>query len=294
MLRRKEMDKALQLKHAMKDGTLTSFEAAKPYLDGSELFQKLLKEFEENNLNLLHRLIELAEIPFSYKYKKVQNWRDKLAELTFCGEGFSLSGKKNDLLACYNAMITTVLMKLNYPDYEKIEKGIWWIVNYQNTARNIENKWPGKGIQKYGGCMKSTPCYIGVVKSMVSLSEFRKNCDAKKSAINLKLSQGLEYILEHKVYKRKRTDMPITKDMTKLTYPFTYKTNVVEILGLLGDNQMLYDQRSGEARTLVLQKRKKEGCWRINSHYKPKYWVEFDSLKQPAEWLTFRLKEILG
>ena len=282
------MDSALELKIKVSENQVNSFPEARPYLEKSALFQTLLAEFELTSINLLHRLIELSEIPYSQEYEQTQKWRDKLADLTFCGEGFSLTGKKDDLLACYNAMITTVLIKLDYPDLNRISKGVDWILTYQNTRRNQTNNWKGKGIQKYGGCMKSTPCFIGVVKSMVTLTEFKKK--RKNQHLDNKLKSGIEYILEHKVYKRKSTDQPITKDITKLTYPFTYKTNIIEILRLLRDNRTLNDTRIREAKEFLFKKQKKDGSWKINASYKPKHWVDFDHSNSKAEWLNYEIK----
>ncbi|MDN5204219.1 hypothetical protein QQ008_22695 [Fulvivirgaceae bacterium BMA10] len=287
------MDAALELKHKIKEQLISTFEEAKPYLDGSTVFQNLLADFEITSLNLLHRLLEISEIPFSYNYKKVQVWRDKLAENTFCGEGFSLSGKKDDLLACYNAMITSVLIILRYENLEQVQQGINWILKYQNIKRNSNNLWKGKGILKYGGCMKSTPCYIGVIKSMISLSEANRKGELRSHELNAKLKNGLEYILEHKVYKRKSADIPITKDITKFTYPFTYKTNLIEILRLLKANDLLNDNRCDESKRFILKKQKEDGFWRVNSFYKPKFWVDFDKPKEKAEWISFEINEML-
>jgi len=288
------MDAALELKIKILENPTFSFEEAQLYLEKSDVFQNLLEDFETTSLHLLHRLIQLSEIPFSQEYKKVQIWRDTLANLTFCNEGFSLTGKKDDLLACYNAMITTVLIKLDYPNTNQISKGIDWILKYQNTQRNQINKWKGKGIQKYGGCMKLTPCYIGITKSMITLTAFKKRFISENENINNKLKSGLEYILEHKVYKRRSTGEPITKDITKLTYPFTYKTNILELLRLLKENQLMDDERTTEVKKLILGKQKKDGFWRSNSFYQPKYWVTFDPPKEKAEWISFEIKHLMN
>ncbi|MCG8577836.1 MAG: hypothetical protein MI810_23360 [Flavobacteriales bacterium] len=288
------MDSALELKQKYQDKLISNVEQAIPYLEQSSLFQNLLIDFEMNNLNLLHRLIQIAEIPFSYYHPKVSSWRDQLAQNTFCEEGFSLNGEKDDLLACYNAMITSVLFELKYENISQLQAGINWILKYQNVDRNRENKWNGKAIHKYGGCMKSTPCYIGIVKSMITLTAAKKRKDLNIEKVQPKLNKGLEYILDHQLYQRKSNSAPITKDITKLTYPFTYKTNLIEILRLLKSNDKLEDQRSSNALEFILKKQKKDGFWRVNSFYKPKFWVDFDLPKQKAEWISFEVKAIVN
>jgi len=289
------MDSALTLKKLVYEKQLTAAEEAQVYLNESNIFQQLLvADFEENSLNLLHRLNQLAEIPFADSNQKVQHWCNKLAELTFCQEGFSLTGKRSDLLACYNAMITTVLIKLNFQDLSPIHKGLSWINFYQNVERGCQNNWDGKGILKYGGCMQSTPCFIGVVKSMIALSEANKRSFELPKTSHKKLQQGLEYILEHEVYHRLSNGAPITKDIVKLTYPFTYKVNLIEILRLLKNNNLINDKRCNAAKNFIKSKKKKDGYWRINSFYKPNHWVDFDLPKTKGLWLTQEIQAILN
>ncbi|MCG8309783.1 MAG: hypothetical protein MI975_20475 [Cytophagales bacterium] len=289
------MDSTLILKQKVDDQSIKTYREAKPFLDESDLFKQLLSKFELTGLNLLHRLIELSEIPFSYMNESVQLWRDQLADGTFCGDGFSLSGKADDLLACYNAMITSVLIKLNYHKTEKIESGIHWILKYQNTERNQENLWKGKGILKYGGCMKSAPCFIGVVKSMIALSDYKYEQPIKaNNSVDHKLNKGLEYILDHEVYKRKSNNSPVTKDITKLTYPFTYKTNLIEILRLLKRNGLIKDSRCSAALEALNKKQKKDGSWYVNRFYLPKGWIEFDKPNESGKWISYEIKKLLN
>lgn len=287
------MDAALALKKQFDQQQITTFAEAKGYLDNSILFHQLQEEFELTSLNLLHRLLELMEIPFADQYEKVQKWRDQLADMTFCGDGFSLSGKSNDILACYNAMITHVLMRLNFSNHPQINAGVEWIIQYQNISRGVACLWKGESINKYGGCMKSTPCYIGVVKSMLVLSQAVQRKEFGDLNIQSKLSKGLEYILEHQVYLRKSTAQPITPYLTKLTFPFTYKTNVIEILRLLKENQKLDDPRCRLALEYLKKKKKKQGYWTVNSVPYPKYWVSFDPIKQKGQWISHEIEKLV-
>ena len=289
------MDSALILKQKVDKKEITSYKEAKKYLDKSELMKRLLSDFNIDALNLLNRLIELAEIPFTCHIKKVNKWREQLAELSFCEEGFSLTGDKDYLLPCYNSMIKDILIRLEYSNIRYIKKGIDWIIKYQNVERGLENKWKGKGILKYGGCMKDTPCYIGVVKSMIALSNYRKqNYYERNDLLENKLRKGLNEILNHKIYKRKSDGEPITKDILKLSYPFTYKINLVEILKLIKDNDLIANVNCLHAKEHLISKRRKNGYWKTNSIYLPKNWIQFDKPKEPGLWITYEIEKILN
>ena len=289
------MDTALILKQKVDSGEIEDFKEAALLLEKSELLKSLMSSIDFDILNLLDRLIEISEIPFAFHLEKVQKWINKLAELSFCDHGFSFSGQSDDILSCYNSMIVSILLRMNYPDKNQINKGIDWIIKYQNIERGAKNSWTGSRIHKYGGCMKKVPCYIGIVKAMIALSDYKKQDDYKTNKLlEEKLEKGLEYILEHQVYKRQVNGQAITKDIVKLTYPFSYKTNVVEILRLLKDNDLDSNPRCNAAKEFLRLKMQKNGYWKINSTYTPKCWILFDKPKEPGLWISHEIGKLLN
>ncbi len=289
------MDTALLLKQKVDSGEITDFSQASHYLDHSELVKELLADFDFDVLNLLNRLTEIAEIPFANRLDRVRKWMDKLADLSFCGDGFSITGESDDILSCYNSMITSILIRMDYSGKNRINKGIEWILKYQNLERGAKNNWAGSRLLKYGGCMKTTPCYIGIIKAMVTLTDFRKRPDyVPDNAIERKLETGLAYILDHKIFLRHSNGEPITKDISKLTYPFSYKTNVIEILRLLKDNHLDSDARCDSAKAHLRAKKQKNGYWKVNSSYLPKCWVQFDRPKQPGLWISYEIDKLIN
>ena len=274
------MDAALALKRAVEKLRIQSYEEARPYLAASVLLRNLLLEAPTQPLSLLLRLSSIAEVPYAYFHPKVRFWSGELVEQTYCGAGFSLSGEAKDLLACYNAMIVHTLLRLRSDRLEEIEKGVQWILQYQAVRRGETCQWNEPGIQKYGGCMRSVPCYLGVVKSMLALSAAQTVFSNPQ--IPQKLQRGLEYILQHRVFFRLSEDTPITKDLGKLTFPFTYKSSVLEILRLLAENHCLDDPRCALAKEWVTQRQQKDGTWKGDRFYQPKDWVPFEQ----SAWIT--------
>lgn len=289
------MDTALILKQKVDSGEIKDFNQASDYLDKSEIVKDLLTDFDFDILNLLNRLTEIAEIPFAHSIERVQKWINKLADLSFCDYGFSITGKSDDMLSCYNSMITSILIRTDYSDKDRIDKGIKWIIDYQNLERGAKNNWSGSRLLKYGGCMKTTPCYIGIVKAMITLTDYKKRSDyVTNDNIESKLKTGLEYILDHKIYLRQSNGQPITKDINKLTYPFSYKTNVIEILRLLKDNNLDSDSRCDLAKVYLHTKKHKDGFWKINSSYLPKCWIQFDKPNQTGLWISNEINKLMN
>ncbi len=293
-------DTALTLKKTYEKGETVPPDKVQALLTQSELLERLLVAPKKKPRTFAAvrayewRLIELSEIPFTHTLEKVQAWLEMLVEKTYIEAGFSLRGTRDGLLACHNAMLTTLLMKMAYADRAKIDAGIEWIVRYQSVERGIECPWTGKDLfTKYGGCMKKIPCFYGVVKSMVALTEYKKRYGSTEK-IDDKLSQGLEYILKHKVFKRLSVDEPIEPSIVKNFYPYTYKTNLIETLSLLKANGLLEDERCQEARALLKQSQRSDGFWQADVSYMKSAWVDFDKPRQPGPWITYVIQELVA
>ncbi|MTI61222.1 MAG: hypothetical protein FH762_14810 [Firmicutes bacterium] len=295
-----KIDPALTLKKDFDQGKNVSIKKVRKILNESELINKLLAEPKQKPRTFVGlrayewRLLELSEIPYTYTLNKVKRWLNMLIEKSYIKEGFSLTGDKDGLLSCHNSMITTILIKMNYDDKDLIDAGISWIIKYQSTSRGEECRWTGKNLfTKYGGCMKKTPCFYGVVKSMITLTEYKKRFDVSKEVQN-KLNQGLEYILDHKVYKKLSTGEPIESSIIKNFYPYTYRSNIIEILSLLKANDLLDDERCNDAMDVLRQKRRDDGFWQADTSYMKTAWVDFDTPQKPGQWISYVIKDILN
>ncbi|MFX1353518.1 MAG: hypothetical protein ACFFGP_06120, partial [Promethearchaeota archaeon] len=257
-------DSALSLKKIYEKGEDISIEEAQRMLKQSELMNKLLTPPTRPPNTFvglrayMWRLLELSEIPLTYTLEKVQNWIQILADNSYIQEGFSLEGNRDNLLACHNAMITTILIKMGYDDKGKIDAGIDWILKYQSVERGKECLWSGSDLYtRFGGCMKKVPCYYGVVKSMIALTEYKKRFGSSDN-IEEKLKQGLEYILRHRVFKKLSSDEPIEDSIILNFYPYTYKSNLIEILSLLKANNLISDEYCVDAINILKSKRRKD------------------------------------
>jgi len=293
-------DSALTLKKAFERGDNITIKEAQKMLEQSELVKELLATPERSPNTFVGirayewRLLELSEIPFTNTLEKVQSWLELLVEKSYIEEGFSLEGKKDNSLACHNAMITTILIKMKYDDKEKIVAGIDWILKYQSVERGKECTWPGKDLYtRFGGCMKKVPCYYGVVKSMITLTEYKKRFGGSERLDN-KLKQGLEYILQHRVFKRLSADKPIEDSIILNFYPFTYRSNIIEILSLLKANDLIEDERCKEAIEILKAKQRSDGFWQADTSYMKSAWIDFDIPKKPGLWISYVISGLVN
>jgi hypothetical protein len=141
--------------------------------------------------------------------------------------------------------------------------------------------------------MKKVPCFYGVVKSMLALTEYKKRFGTSPELDN-KLIRGLDYILKHRVYKRLSSDKPIEDSIILNFYPYTYKSNLIEILSLLKANRLLEDKRCSEALQILRKKQRSDGFWQADTSYMKSAWIDFDTPKKPGLWISYIIGTLIN
>lgn len=288
------MDSALVLKKEFDNGIVHNDETIDELLSSSELLQSLTGEFSKNSLYPIWRLIALSEIPYAGRLKYTQELVEYIEKTYATSEGFSITGKSDGLLPCYNAMLAEAYSKLGYGDSRSVSCAIEWIKKYQVFDRDEKNAWPGTGITKYGGCMKSTPCYIGIAKSVKALIYYSNNSLVQDGQVISKIEKGTDYLLRHNMYQRLSTNEPITKHILDIAFPQSYQLNIIELLDIAHMTKNMNNPGVKQAVDYVKSMKTKNDDWRINYIYKADGFVSFDKRGQKGEWITYILEKYLN
>ena len=287
------MDQALLLRQAYDSKTTLSNELIDEWLSQSELVKNLTSDFSVKGLFPIWRLLALAEIPFTIRLPYTQKLI-KYCEQTYATpEGFSITGKAEDILPCYNAMLLEAYAKLGLTDHASAGAALNWIKQYQTFGRGEETSWHGKGIKKYGGCLKETPCFIGIAKSVKALVYYQRHSLNVTDELDALIQKGVAYLLKHNLFQRLSDHMPITKHILDIAYPQSYQLNLYELLDIVHQTGHLYDPRVEPALTYIKDKMSPNQDWKINYIYKADGYVSFDRKGTTGEWISYVLDNIL-
>ncbi len=262
-------------------------------LSSSDLIFEITSQSTTKPLPMIWKLIALSEIPYSSRLAYTQHLIQTVEHTLFTGYGFALSRKKQDMVSCYNAMVIESLCKLGYAHLDSVKKGVEWIIQYQPFDRNDASQWNEPGVKKYGGCFKQTPCFIGVVKSLKALVQFRLH-GYQSNEIDAVIEKGMDYVLKHRLYKRLSNGEPIYKHILDIAYPASYQLNVMELLELAYLTQRIDDPMCDELKAYIDSKLTKWGYWKTNYIYKAEGYTSFDRRGKKAEWVTYLIKHYLG
>lgn len=287
------MDTALILVKNVDEEKVMSEDEIVELLDYSHIASQLTASFENKPLYGVWRIIALSQIPYANKLdytKKVVGYIEKNLATN---SGFTLSGKETDLLPCYNVMIIEALSKLGYANDESVRNAVEWIKKYQPLKREVDVSWKGNAIKKYGGCLKSTPCYIGVAKTVKALIHYNHAIQNRDDEIESLIKKGMDYVLQHELFKRLSSKEPINKHILDLAFPASYQLNIVELLEIAYLTGNIEHENCKSAIDYVIDKRVKNSYWKINHAYKANGYVSFDKRGQKGEWLTYYLEKYL-
>ncbi len=283
------MDTALILRIAFDRGKDIGHNKIMDLLNSSKVVNELTADFVKKPLYAVWRIIALSEIPYAGNLDYTKQAVDYLEQYLVTGSGFALSGKETDLLPCYNAMLAGALSKLGHAYSECVQRAVGWIKNHQPFERNTTISWKGNGVRKYGGCLKATPCFIGIAKSVKALIYYSDAVQDEDVDVKKLIEKGMDYILKHELYKRLSNHEPITKHILDLAFPASYQLNIVELLEMAYLTGHIRDNRCKSAIEYVNSKKKKNNYWKVNYVYKADGYISFDKRGERGDWTTYLL-----
>lgn len=283
------MDTALTLRICYDKGERVNQDEIIRLLDTSQLVSQLTSSFQEKPLYAVWRIIALSEIPYVNQLAYTNQVVDYIQNHLATPSGFALTGKADDLLPCYNAMLLEALSKLGYAETECVQNAVQWIKKYQPFERSIDTGWQGKGTQKYGGCLKATPCFIGVAKAVKALAHYSIAIKHEDKEITQLIQKGMEYLLMHELYRKLSDGQPINNHIQDIAFPASYHLNIVELLETVRLTGYIHDSKCKSALNYINKKRTKENHWKINYIYKADGYHSFDQRGEKGDWVTYLL-----
>lgn len=279
------MDSALVLR--MKVDQNKEISDSFDYLDHSDIIKNYAKMTKLKPLGKIFALIGLAEIPYAEKLPITQELLAFVNQNLSTSEGFSFTGKLEEIVPCYNAMLFEAYCRLGLGKSSEAQNALQWIKQYQVFDRQQKTTWPHKGICKFGGCMMRVPCYIGIGKTMWALLTYQEKVDPHDEKVNALIEQGVDYMLQHNLYQRLSTGHPISPHITESMFPQSYVLSLTDLMYIIEKSQYTTDPRAHDLLQLIHQKKTKTGGWKIDYIYKYAGYLPFENRRKDSEWITY-------
>lgn len=280
------MDTALTLRIAFEKNSNIDENFAIDLLTKSKLVSKLTKDFDDNPLFVVFRLLGLSEIPFVEKLPYTQKLINYINKNIATTEGFSCLGGIEELVPCYNALIFEAYCRLGLANAKEAQAALNWIKNYQLFERDLKTSWNHKGICKHGGCLGSIPCYIGVgktVRALITYLEFTNDTDVEIKDL---VQQGIRYMLKHNMFQRLSNQKPISNHITDIMFPQNYALSLTDLAYIAGKQKLTMLPKCSALINLINSKQVSNNQWNIDYIYSYKGYVVFDTKNKISSWVS--------
>jgi hypothetical protein len=200
-------------------------------------------------------------------------------------------GAHNGVSPCLTGNMVWSLIRLGCLDDARVQRGIEWITAYQRFDDGVEKAAKGWPYDKHVSCWGKHSCHMGVVKALKALAEIAP--EKRSAGVRCTIEKGVEYLLEHHVYKRSHDLSRVSKaEWLRFGFPLMWNTDVLEILGIL-TRLGIRDSRMQEAVDLVVSKQDVNGRWMLECTFNGRFQVNIEQKDRPSKWITLNALRVL-
>ncbi|MCB0569030.1 MAG: hypothetical protein KDC66_04670 [Phaeodactylibacter sp.] len=232
-----------------------------------------------------YTLLDLKNLAFPPQNEAVQASVDMVLDMpkaTDGGIGFARSLSRSDV--CVNGMV------LSFAAYFKgTDERLNPFIDYLLDMRMPDGAWNCE--IRNGACQGSLHTTLSVLEGLL---EYRLAGNTYRlDAIRAAEQGGVEFLLEHHLFKSRRTGLPIGPKFTRLNYPSRWWFNILRALDYFRQAGLPYDERLEDALKLLTQKQKR-GRWLLPAPHPGQVHFEMEKPGKPSRWNTLLALGVLG
>ena len=144
--------------------------------------------------------------------------------------------------------------------------------------------------------------YLGSVKSSLhstlsvleGLETFAATgADYRTAGLRNAQRAGEAFILEHHLYKARRTGETIDPRFLRLTYPGRWRFDILRALDYFRLADRDFDERMADALGVLHDKRDADGRWRLAAPHPGQVHFSMETAGKPSRWNTLRALRVL-
>jgi hypothetical protein len=185
---------------------------------------------------------------------------------------------------CVNGMFLAIASFFELED-ERIHKLADNLLKTQMADGGWNCRWP------YGATHSS---FHTTISSLEGLWKYEKRISGKrKSQIKVSRNKGIEFLLQHRLFRSHRTGRIVDLKMTRFSFPPRWHYDVIRGLDHLQDCNYKKDERMSEGIELIRSKQGQDGLWKLQQKYSGRVHFDMEEQGEPSRWNTLRALRIL-
>ncbi len=193
------------------------------------------------------------------------------------------STQKSDV--CVNGMV------LNYSAYFRIEEEyLKSVVDFLLTEKMKDGGFNCQS-NRIGATHSSLHSTLSVLEGFLEYE--RNGYKYRLNEVIESKKEAHEFILMHQLYRSDKTGEIINPNFLKLYYPGRWYYDILRALDYFQLAKVQYDNRMKDAIEVILQKRTKEGLWKLASKHPGQVHFEMEQAGKHSRWNTLRAMRVL-
>ncbi|MBD3377444.1 hypothetical protein GF406_20620 [candidate division KSB1 bacterium] len=187
--------------------------------------------------------------------------------------------------SCVTGMLLSMLCHFGIKDDRPLS-----MIDYLISQQMPDQGW---NCDRYRGARHSSfHTTISVLEGLWEAERFFSDPGLVHS-LQEKQTQGIEFLLDHHLYKSNTTWKPVDPKMTKLAFPPRWHFDIMRGLDYFQEKEIPKDPRMIDAIELLLKKQTPEGVWKLEQKYPGKIFFDLEKTGQKSRWNTLRALRIL-
>jgi hypothetical protein len=199
--------------------------------------------------------------------------------------GINPSGTINESDVCINGMALNYLSYFKSPEAE-LKTIVDFILSQQMGDGGFNCR-----LNRSGARHSSLHTTLSVLEGIL---EYKLNNYTYRLGELLKAEkESREFILQHRLFKSDKTGKIIHEQFLKLSWPSRWRYDILRALDYFRYAKVDYDERMQDAIDVILNKRTKEGLWKLQANHPGRVHFHMEEVGKPSRWNTMRALRVL-
>lgn len=178
---------------------------------------------------------------------------------------------------CVTGNMARTLAEFGFENDPRLREMFEWLVKYQRD----DGGWNCETVGRDGGDVRHSS-FMSTIEPLWAFSSLdpQKWPHGGREAVE----RGVEFMLTHRLFKSDTSGRVIRPEWTQLHFPLFYFYDILHGLRVVKALGYGEDERTGDARELLLSKRSPDGTWPMEATYLQALKRNFVKDGSPAQW----------